>query len=49
MNAFGQVISTKEINNQDLVVFQIEASRGVYFVNITSKDGKSEIRKVIIR
>jgi hypothetical protein len=49
MNAFGQVLSTKEINNQELVVFQIEASRGVYFVNITTKDGKSEIRKVIIR
>ena len=49
MNAFGQVLSTRDINNQELVIFQIEASRGVYFVNITTKDGKSEIRKVIIR
>jgi hypothetical protein len=49
LNAFGQVLSTKEISNQELVVFQIDASRGVYFVNITTKDGKSEIRKVIIR
>jgi hypothetical protein len=49
LNAFGQVLSTREINNQELVIFQIEASRGVYFVNITTKDGKSEIRKVIIR
>jgi len=49
MNAFGQVLSTRDINNQDLVIFQIDASRGVYFVNIHTKDGKSEIRKVIIR
>ena len=49
LNAFGQVLSTREISNQDLVMFQIEASRGVYFVNIISKDGKTETRKVIIR
>ena len=49
LNAFGQVLSTREMSNQDLVMFQIEASRGVYFVNIITKDGKTETRKVIIR
>jgi len=49
MNAFGQVLSTKEVNNQELIVFQIDAARGVYFVNISTKDGKTETRKVIIR
>lgn len=49
MNAFGQVLTTKEVNNQELIVFQIDAARGVYFVNISTKDGKTETRKVIIR
>jgi hypothetical protein len=49
MNAFGQVLSTKEVTNQELIVFQIDAARGVYFVNIATKDGKTETRKVIIR
>ena len=49
LNAFGQVLSNRDVHNQELIIFQIEAARGVYFVNITTKDGKSEIRKVIIR
>ena len=49
LNALGQVLSNRDVHNQELIIFQIEAARGVYFVNITTKDGKSEIRKVIIR
>lgn len=49
LNAFGQVLSTREISNQDMVVFQIDAPRGVYFLNISTKTGATETRKVIIR
>ncbi|NBX37843.1 MAG: T9SS C-terminal target domain-containing protein [Flavobacteriia bacterium] len=49
INAFGQELFTKEVNSTSLVTFQIEEPRGVYFVRVTTKDGKTETRKIIIK
>lgn len=49
INAFGQEIFEKEVNNPSTVTVQIEEPRGVYFVKVYTKDGSTETRKIIIR
>jgi hypothetical protein len=49
LNAFGQEMMVKEPKNQKLISIQLDDSRGVYFVKITTKDGKTETRKVIVK
>lgn len=49
INAFGQELFTKEMNHASTITVSIEEPRGVYFVKITSKDGRTETRKIIIR
>lgn len=49
INAFGQQVSNRETNNQKLIPVQIDEARGVYFLKITTKEGKTETRKVIIK
>ncbi|MFM2037908.1 MAG: hypothetical protein RL432_847 [Bacteroidota bacterium] len=49
INAFGQELFTKELNQSNTVTVSIEEPRGVYFVKVTTKDGRTETRKIIIR
>jgi len=49
INAFGQQVASKDNNNQKLITVQIDEARGVYFLKITTKEGKTETRKVIIK
>lgn len=49
LNTLGQVMNTYNNNNKENIIFNIEGARGVYFLKIQTKEGRQELKKVIIR
>lgn len=49
LDIFGQVIMSKEVQKQKLITLEINEPKGVYFVKIFTKEGRTDTRKIIIR
>jgi hypothetical protein len=49
LDIFGKTILTKEVHKQKAISVDIDEPRGVYFMKITTKDGHTDTRKIIIR
>jgi uncharacterized repeat protein (TIGR01451 family) len=42
----GQVIATKNVSNSDRLEFDLDAAKGIYFIEITTEEGRAVVRVI---